>query len=200
MLLMTDIHVRSFTGSGIKSHLHSIAKLRTSALQDYPYSEAPNLQREMEHIRHISTCKEAIIVLIFDGHTLVGSALGYPLVWAAAELLKPFRDQGRKVESYFFFGESMLLKLYRGRGIGHHFFDAREAHVTHFATFQHICFCVPYKTEEKAPADFIPLNEFYRRRGYIHHPELAFHQIKHKVGQQTPVEVVDTFWIKEIHR
>jgi hypothetical protein len=84
--------------------------------------------------------------------------------------------------------------------MGYHFFDAREAHAAHLLSFSHICFCVPYGTEEKAPEDFIPFNEFYRKRGYIHHPELRCHVLRRQLGHKTPIEGINTFWIKEIQR
>jgi len=200
MLLMTDIHVRSFTGSGLKPYLHSIAKLRMEVFKDYPYFEEPNLEKETHYLKTISSCKETIGVLIFDHTTLVGVSLGCPLSIEEPALLRPFKERRADIDSFFYFGDSCLLKHYRGRGIGHHFFDAREAHVAHFKKFKRICFCVPdcLEPEDIQPKDFVPLVDFWRKRGYIHHPEMKCYLNWKKIDKAHPSEQQMSFWIKEV--
>lgn len=199
MMLMTDIHVRSFTGSGIKPYLHSIAKLRMEVFKDYPYFENPDLNHELQYLKKLASNKESIAVLIFDNTTLVGLSLGSPLEIESPALHHPFKEHHLKVESYFHFGDSALLKGYRGRGIGHHFFDAREAHVAQYKKFKHICFCVPNCSNSTPPKDFVPLNDFWRKRGYIHHPEMKCTLSWKKVGGTHPVEHPMSFWIKNLY-
>jgi hypothetical protein len=200
MLLMTDIHVRSFTGNGLKPYLHSLAKLRMEVFREFPYFEEPDLERELQLIRKVFQSKESIGVLIFDNTTLVGVSLGYPLLVEEPSLQRPFKERGLDVASYFFFGDSTLLKTYRGRGIGHHFFDAREAHVAHYKKYKHICFCVPERleTDPQRPKDFIPLHDFWRKRGYIQHPELHCFLSWKNVGETTPTEKKMVYWIKDL--
>jgi hypothetical protein len=199
-MLLTDIHIRSFTGSGLKPHIHSIAKLRMEVLKDYPYLKEPNLDLETEFLRNIAACKESIGVLIFDNTTLVGASLGCPLSIEDALFHRPFKERHLDVASYFFFGDSTLLEQYRGRGIGHHFFDAREAHVAHFKQFKHICFCVPdvSLSDPKRPKDYIPLIDFWRKRGYIHHPEMKSVLSWKNIDETHPTEKQMSFWIKNL--
>lgn len=198
MLLLTDIHVRSFVGSSIKPHLHSIAKLRAEVLQDFPHCEEPNLSKETEYLKKVAAFKESITVLIFDRHTLVGCGNGYPLSLTDPSLIKPFKENDLPIETYFFLGEVLLLKQYRGRGMGHHLFDAREAHVFSLKEFKHICFCMPLGGSEDRPPDFVSLDEFYRRRGYIQHFELKYSTSKICVRKQAPTEQMGIFWIKDL--
>ena len=198
-MLMTDIHVRSFTGSGLKPYLHSIAKLRSDVFKEYPYFEDSQLDRETLYLRKISTSKETIAVLIFDNTTLVGVSLGSPFEIEDPSLHHPFKERKLHVESYFYFGDSVLLKHYRGRGIGHHFFDAREAHVAHYKKFKHICFCVPDCPIRNQPQDFVPLIDFWRKRGYVHHPEMTCRLSWKKIDEVHPTEHSMSFWIKDLH-
>ena len=198
-MLMTDIHVRSFTGSGLKPYLHSIAKLRTDVFKEYPYFEDSDLDRETQYLRKLSTNKEAIAVLIFDNTTLVGVSLGSPFVIEDPALHQPFKESKLGVESYFYFGDSVLLKHYRGRGIGHHFFDAREAHVAHYKKFKHICFCVPDFPTQNQPKDFVPLTDFWRKRGYVHHPEMKCCLSWKKIDDDHPTDHSMSFWVKDLH-
>jgi GNAT superfamily N-acetyltransferase len=198
---MTDIHVRSFTGAGLKPYVHSAAKLRLEMFRDYPYFEEPNLEYETQYLRKIASCKESIAVLIFDNTTLVGVSLGYPLNLEEAAVLRPFKEKQLDIDSYFFFGDSALLKRYRGRGIGHHFFDAREAHVQHHKKYRHICFCVPdcKESDPNRPKDYIPLNDFWRKRGYVHFPEMKCELSWQQIGETHPSEKQMSFWIKDLH-
>ena len=198
-MLMTDIHVRSFSGSGIRPYVHSIAKLRCEILKDYPYFEDLNPHTEADILRKLSLSPEAIGVLIFENTTLVGVSFGYPLVLEEIELHTPFKEKGWDIDSCYFFGESTLLKPYRGRGIGHHFFDARELFVSQFPSFKRICFCAPTSIDsiEERPSDFVPMHDFWRKRGYIHHPEMQVTAHKKRAGDY-PNEIPLSFWIKNL--
>jgi hypothetical protein len=198
MTLMTDIHVRAFTGSGLKPYLHSMAKLRMEVFKDYPYFESPDLNHELLYLRKISSSKESIAVLIFDNTTLVGVSLGSPLEIEDPALHRPFKERHLNVGTYFYFGDSALLKGYRGRGIGHHFFDARESHVAQYKKFKHICFCVPDSADPNRPKDFIPLNDFWRKRGYVLHPEIKCSLSWKTVQDAKSSEHPMSFWIKNI--
>ncbi len=200
MMLMTDIHVRSFSGAGIKPYIHSIAKLRCEVLRDYPYFEEPDLPGTTQYLKTISSCKEALAVLIFDNTTLVGVSLGYPCALEQSELHRLLKEKELPLQAFYFFGESVLLKPYRGRGIGHHFFDAREAHVAHLPTFKHILFCTPSQIESTTgrPSDFVPLHDFWRKRGYVHHPEMHILLPRKRMGEELPQELSLTCWIKDL--
>ncbi len=199
-MMMTDIHIRSFTGPGLKPYLHAIAKLRMEVFTEYPYFEDPDLTREMEHLRQICANKETIGVLIFDNTTLVGVSLGCPMISEEAAVQKPFLERRLDINAYYFFGDSALLKPYRGRGIGRHFFDTRETHILQFKKFKHICFCVPDcgELDPNRPKDYIPLNDFWRKRGYVHHPEIKCTLSWKRIGEPGPGKIPMSFWIKQV--
>lgn len=200
-MLLTDIHIRSFTGSGLKPYLHSIAKLRMEVFKDYPYCEEPDLDREIHYLRKVFANKEAIGVLIFDNTTLVGASIGYPLSIEEPALLLPFQERHLHIDSYYFFADSTLLKQYRGRGMGHHFFDAREVHAAHNKKYKHVCFCVPDcpDRDPARPKDYIPLDDFWRKRGYVHHSEMKCLLPWKNCEDPTVIQKPFSFWIKDLH-
>jgi hypothetical protein len=201
MTLLTDIHVRSFTGLGLRPYIHSVAKLRLEVFKEYPYFKDPDLTQEMHYLRKIASCREAIGVLIFDGTTLVGVSIGYPLDAAEPALLGPWKGHTQEINGYFYFENSSLLKRYRGRGIGHHFFDAKEAHVAHHKKYKHICFCIPDSLESdlNRSSDFLLPIDFWRKRGYIHHPEMKGMLAWKKIGEAHPKEHRMSFWVKDLY-
>lgn len=200
-MLMTDIHVRAFIGPSLHTYFHSIAKLRIDVFRDYPFLEEPDLYRETLGLKRYLTSKEAIGVLVFDNTTLVGVSLGAPLSLECEQIQKPFRERFHDISTYFYFGESALLKQYRSRGIGHHFFDVREAHVRHFKKYKHICFFDPFRPEIDTykPADYLSLHDFWRKRGYIHCPDLHCKLKWKEIHEKESTEKCLTFWVKDLH-
>lgn len=198
-MLLTDIHVRAFIGSTIKPYTHSVSKLRSDVFREYPYLAEPDLIRETEFLRKIASSKEAVGVLVFDNTTIVGASFGIPLV-QMEEMNKPFQEKHLSADSYYFFTESVLLKHYRNRGIGHHFFDVREAHVIHLKKYRHICFSTPVRPENdpQRPSTYFPLDDFWRKRGYVPHPELKSRAAWKEVGETKATEKTMIFWIKDL--
>lgn len=196
-MLMTDIHVRAFSGSALRTYVHSIAKLRMDVFQEYPFFEVPDLYKEMHCLQRYTSSKEAIGVLVFDHSTVVGVSLGIPLLLERSEIQEPIRSRFGDITSYYFFGESLLLKPYRNRGVGHHFFDVREAHVAHFQKYRHICFLDPLRPEIDAlkPPDCLSLHDFWRKRGYAHYPDLCCHLSWKDLHTKCITEKTLTFWI-----
>ena len=51
------------------------------------------------------------------------------------------RKAGYDITKIFYCGESVLLKSHRGHGLGHAFFDGREAQAKKLGGFTHSSFC-----------------------------------------------------------
>jgi GNAT superfamily N-acetyltransferase len=202
MLTHSDIKVRTFTGSQVKTYLPSIARLRIEVFRDFPYLYEGNLDNEMQYLKKYASCKESIVVIIFDGSEIVGASTGIPLDFESASVKKPFAQNGMDTSQYFYFSESLLLKRYRGRGIGHHFFDLREAHVQQLKKYKYICFrCIARLQEHpQKPDDYIPLDDFWKKRGYVQHPEMEYSVSWPDIGEKEESEKPMAFWIKPIKK
>ena len=72
---------------------------------------------------------------------------------------------------FCYFGEAVLLAAYRGRGAGVRFFNEREAHARELGLdFAAFCAVVRDPADRRKPADYVPLDAFWRRRGYTPYP------------------------------
>ena len=78
---------------------------------------------------------------------------------------------------FFYFGESVLLPAYRGQGIGVAFFPLRGGSGTpalwsdcDFATF---CAVQRPADHPLRPAGAVPLDAFWRKRGFVPYPDLT---------------------------
>jgi GNAT superfamily N-acetyltransferase len=187
-----------FTGKNIATYLPNIARLRVEIFEEFPFFQEKNLQEEMQLLKKYVQCPEAIVVIAFDQATIVGASMGIPLSRESEVVQKTIKEVNKNPESFFFFSESFLLKPFRGRGIGHHFFDMREQHVQELKKYDQICFCAIQRPLHMYPVDHLPLNDFWRNRGFTEHPELSYNLSWKDRGETTPSEKQLTFWIKKL--
>ncbi|MES2345008.1 MAG: GNAT family N-acetyltransferase [Chlamydiota bacterium] len=177
-MAFTDIKIRSFTGKHFKEFIPCIARLRSDIFREYPYLLERSIEEEKQRLKHYAEHHEAIAVLIFEGSTIVGASTGIPLIYEKKERQKILIEKQLNPAVIFHFDVSVLLKQYRGRGIGHHFFDLREEHVKALGSFQYTCFFdVDYSeySSVKPSPDYLSLHHFWRQRGYVHHPDIVQH-------------------------
>lgn len=108
-----------------------------------------------------------MIVIARDGAAIVGAATAAPLATQDDAWQQPLAAAGFDVGRTFYFGESVLLGSYRGQGIGHAFFDHREAQArTRGASHAAFCSVIRAADHPARPAGYRPLDAFWRNRGY----------------------------------
>ena len=57
------------------------------------------------------------------------------------------------------------------------------------------CFCAVERAEP--PAGYRPLHDFWRKRGYVYHPELRCQMSWQDVGESVPTPKPLSFWLRE---
>ena len=98
---------------------------------------------------------------------LVGASTGAPLADHAEDFAAAFKGAGLALEDVFYCAESVLLPQYRGQGLGHWFFDLREAHAKEL-DFAVSAFCSVQRPDDHPakPQNYRDLHDFWRKRGY----------------------------------
>lgn len=196
-----DIQVKSVKGDGIKPYITDLARLRMELFRDFPYLYDGSLEYEEDYLSVYLRSKETIIVLAIVGDQVVGASSGMPMAMEAEEVKAPFIKAGMAYESIFYFGESLLLKEYRGKGIGHLFFKEREAHAKKLKKYSHAAFCAVVRPENhpRKPADYLPLDPFWVKRGYTRRPDLVTTFSWQDLDEDNESLKPMVFWIKEIN-
>lgn len=163
-----SIRVESMTGTALAHALPALAQLRIAVFRDFPYLYVGSIAYERGYLEKFAKAEGAVIVGAFDGAKLVGAATGAPLAAQAEEFSRPLREHGYDVDRIFYCGESVLLGEFRGHGLGHAFFDRREAQARAIGGLTHIAFCAVVRPADHParPADYRPLDPFWRKRGY----------------------------------
>ena len=210
MSLAQPLQIITLIGQAITPYLPALARLRIEIFRDWPYLYDGEESYEREYMRSYAASPRAAVIAAIDGAALdgavpdgedvVGVSTCLPLADERANVQAPFLDQGLAVESYFYFGESVLRKEYRNQGIGGAFFTAREAHAKSFGDYAFTAFCAVQRPVDHPlrPADYVPLDAFWTRRGYTKQPDLQCGMRWLDVGQAEPTEKKLTFWTKAL--
>lgn len=194
------LHIESLTGPAIRPYLDVVARLRIAVFRDFPYLYDGSIDYETDYLAAYSACEESLFVLAYAEDEIVGASTGIPLAAETAALQQPFRAHGLAVESVFYFGESVLLRPYRGRGVGHRFFDAREGYARQLGRFTHTAFCAVERPMDHAlrPADYRPLDTFWARRGYHCDRHLQARMGWKDVDQAASTDKTMIFWLRRL--
>ncbi|MFY0992526.1 GNAT family N-acetyltransferase [Halomonas sp. C05BenzN] len=196
---MGDIRVTTCQGQAIAPCLDALARLRIRVFRDFPYLYDGDLAYEAEYLRRYAECPDSLFVLAFDGETLVGAATGMPLVDDVEAFRAPFEQAGHDIGKVFYYGESVLLPEYRGRGIGKAFMTERERHAAREG-FETVAFFAVERPDDHPlkPEGYVPLHGFWHSRGYRRHPELATTFRWKDVGEPDETDKPMVFWLKSL--
>jgi len=193
-----DIRIERWSGPALEQFIPELARLRIEVFRDFPYLYDGDIDYEKKYLQTYIDCPDSVIVIAFDGDRVVGASTAIPMKYETDELKKPFIEQGYNLDEVFYCSESVLDKNYRGLGIGVRFFEEREAHAKDLGGFKHICFCCVERPVDhpRRPADYVPLDRFWTKRGYVKHPELHTTYIWKDLDDENETPKPMTFWLK----
>jgi GNAT superfamily N-acetyltransferase len=190
--------VRVLGRDEIEPYIPVLAALRVTVFRDFPYLYDGSDAYERDYLSHYAASERAVVVLASDAERVVGCSTGLPLCDADAEFRAPFERHGPDPATVFYFGESVLLPEYRGLGIGHRFFDAREAHAEALG-FAVTAFCAVDRSPDdpRRPPNYRPLDDFWTRRGYVRQPGLQAHFCWKEIDREGEQPHRLTFWLRD---
>ncbi|WP_439594697.1 GNAT family N-acetyltransferase [Falsiroseomonas sp.] len=198
---MAEIHLRFETVSGPALHplLPELAALRIAVFREWPYLYEGDGGYEQGYLRAYADSPGAAIVVCRDGERVVGAATCQPMTQAHAPVQACFRAAGLDPERFCYFGESVLLPAWRGQGAGVRFFTEREAHARRLG-LPEAAFCAVVRdpADPRRPADHIPLDAFWGKRGYAQRPDLRVSFDWKEIGQTTAIQHELVFWTKAL--
>ncbi len=162
------VKTRALTGDDLERALPVLAALRIEVFRAFPYLYAGSEAYEQGYLRDFAAAKDSFIIAAeTEAGEIVGCATGSAITGHHAEFSGPLVEAGFPLSSTFYFGESVLLPAHRGKGLGHAFFDAREAHAR-ARGYKRACFCAVERPDDhpEQPEDYSPLYAFWTKRGY----------------------------------
>ncbi|WP_294619420.1 GNAT family N-acetyltransferase [uncultured Roseovarius sp.] len=193
------IRVERLTGAALARALGDVARLRIKVFRAWPYLYDGDAAYEEAYLQTYRDSEDAILVGAFDGDRLVGASTGTPMQDHAEDFAAAFTGQDIPLSDIFYCAESVLLPEYRGQGIGHAFFDAREDHARALG-HRYSAFCGVERPIDHPlrPMDYQPLDPFWCKRGYAPVEgavaQFAWKDIDQEVETDHPLQ----FWMRRL--
>ncbi|MBK1645527.1 GNAT family N-acetyltransferase [Thiocapsa imhoffii] len=197
---MSELLITAHTGGLLQEELAELAALRIQVFREYPYLYDGDAEYEASYLETYAKAADAVIVTARDGNRVVGAATGLPLASATPHVVAPFQARGDSLDHLFYYGESVLLAPYRGRGIGRRFLEARERHARSLERFDQVCFCAVERPLDhpRRPANHRTLEGLWAKQGFVKQPQLrttfSWRDLDEDV--ETPKPMV--FWVKSL--
>lgn len=194
-----DLTVRALQGDELDAALDGVAALRIAVFRDWPYLYDGSLDYEREYLQTYRTSANALLVGAFDGDRLVGASTSTPMEDHAEAFAAPFAAQGIPLTDIYYGAESVLLPEYRGRGIGHRFFDLREDFARSLGR-KWLAFCSVMRPDDHPlrPSSYRTNDAFWRGRGYAPLPGVVAEFSWKDVGEDGESQKPLQFWMRDL--
>ena len=194
------MQLRTCTGSDVAEHLAAVAKLRIDVFRAFPYLYDGDPDYEADYLATYSKSPASLFVLAFDADRIVGASTGIPLADETAAFRQPFVERAIDPDTVFYFGVSVLLPEYRGRGIGHRFFDEREAAARRLSGLRMTAFCAVERADDdpRRPAGHRSNDAFWTGRGYVRQPGMTCTIDWKEVGAEAASSHRLAFWLRAL--
>lgn len=191
------VTVRALTRDEVTAGFAALAALRITVFRDYPYLYEGDIAYERNYLAAYMESDGAVVIGAFDGPRLVGAATAAPLTDHFEAFARPLAERGMDPRAFYYFGESVLEKTYRGRGIGVRFFEEREA-AARERSFSRTLFSAVIRPDDHParPADYVPLDRFWRARGYRPVEGLTTTFSWKEIGEEHETGKPMGFWMK----
>jgi GNAT superfamily N-acetyltransferase len=192
------LRIERLHGAAVTPHLEAVAALRIAVFRDWPYLYEGSATYEADYLATYARSPRSLFVLAFAGGDLVGASTAVPLADEVAAFQQPFLDRGIALDRVFYCGESVLLPAWRGQGLGHAFFDAREARSRELGLYT-TAFCAVERDADdpRRPPGHRDNDAFWRKRGYVRQNDLFCRLEWQEIDAPQPQLHTLRFWLRE---
>jgi len=193
----TDLQILEVHGPDLQPYIDGLGRLRIAVFRDYPYLYDGSLEYERDYLQSYLKSPRSMVALVLDQGEVVGATTCMPMIEEGPEFQEAFVKAGFDLSTICYFGESILLPPYRGRGLGKDFFLRREAHAQRLGAGL-TTFCAVDRSVDHPlrPKDYVPLDGLWVRQGYAKHPELQATFVWKEIGEEAESPKTLTFWLK----
>ncbi|MEO3471810.1 GNAT family N-acetyltransferase [Roseomonas sp. CAU 1739] len=192
------LRFETLRGDALRAWLPRLVGLRVAVFRDWPYLYDGSPGYEETYLAAYADSPGAAVIVAIDGDRAVGCATCQPMNEAQARVQAAFRGRGLDPARYCYFGESVLLPAYRGRGAGVRFFEMREAHARSLG-LPAAAFCAVTRNDNdpRRPKDHVALDGFWGRRGYVRRADVSVVFDWQEVGDDRATPHALGFWVKD---
>ena len=193
------VEIVAVTGRAIEAHLDALAALRLAVFQEYPYLYLGDREYEQRYLASYAETAAGLVVLALDAGRVVGASTALPLAQHSDEVVPPLERAGFPAASVYYFGESVLERPYRGRGLGRAFFEHRERRARELG-FRTAAFCAVERPADhpRRPPGYCGHDELWTSCGFHRRPDITATFSWRDLDEPGESAKPMTFWIKEL--
>jgi GNAT superfamily N-acetyltransferase len=196
---MTELRVETVTGGDVLHYLSALAVLRIEVFREWPYLYDGDVAYEERYLAPYASAPDTVVAIAWAGDELVGAATAMPLAAHSDEVAPPLVTAGFDPATVYYFGESVLRRAFRGRGLGHRFFDEREG-FARARGYRTAAFCAVDRPADhpERPADYVPLDRFWSKRGFVRRPDIVGSFAWKDLDDDAETAKPMVFWVKDL--
>jgi GNAT superfamily N-acetyltransferase len=187
-------------GNEARQYADDLASLRLKVFWEYPYLYAGNPEYEKKYLETYFRSQHSFILLIKDSGKIIGATTSILASEEEPSFSQPLIDFGYDLSKVFYYGESVLLPEYRGKGLGKIFFQEREAFARSLKGIKTLSFCAVVREDQHPlrPPGYQPLNEFWHAQGFSLQKGLTTQFEWPDRDKEISTSKTMQFWTKEI--
>lgn len=155
-------------GEEAREYTNELASLRIKVFREFPYLYDGNLEYEEEYLETYFKSKTGFVFLVIDQDKIVGATTAILANEEEDSFKKPLKEYDWDLDKVLYFGESILLPEYRGKGLGKKFFKEREAYAKELGNIGILTFCAVIRQEDHPlrPKSYQTLEPLWRSQGF----------------------------------
>ena len=188
-----------YNGAAARPFLDEIARLRIAVFREFPYLYEGSHEYEMEYLSNYYCSEKSLLIVAKESTRIVGISTACPLTEAGPEFQAPIAAAGLDCDRMLYFGESVVLPEFRGKGLGHRFFDLREDWARRWnLPITGFCAVVREPGHPCEPAGYRSLESFWTSRGYRRRDDADVHLAWSEIGNpDSKVNHRLAYWLRD---
>lgn len=187
-------------GDQVSAYIDDLARLRITVFKEFPYLYEGSYVYEQNYLSIYTQSKKSLVILAVHNDQVIGTSTCIPMQDESKEFQSCFIEKNIDMTKVFYFGESIILKEFRGQKIGHQFFKLREQHAQeHMPGLNYTSFCAVDRKQDHPlrPANYKPLDSFWQRMGYEKQNEMKVYYKWKDIDKEHEDSKAMTVWLKQ---
>lgn len=193
-------HMQVLKGEAIRPYVKDITDLCLVVYREFPYLYEGTEEEYMPAIEHYAQSPLGIACVLFDNQKLVGIAIGEPMGAMREKYKQPLLNfySESELDAFFYFGEFLLLKEYREKGLGQKMYFELEKQINEEGQLRTICFCkiAEFDKHPLMPKNYKSLDEFWTKLGFSQREEIATSVFWRNIGEEEDSPHKMIYWVK----
>lgn len=187
--------IELFQGKEIAPYTQEVIKLCHMIYRESPYNYNADDAEYESYLKSYSQSTDAVTCLVFDNEKAIGLAIGIPMLETREAYKTPFLEKNYNLKDFFYIGEFGISPEYRNQGIEEKMYKKIEDFAKK-QNFKMLCLWEIGSSLNSTQDSF--KETFWKKNGFIHHPELNFSIYWIDIGNSNPTRHFATYWMKPL--